>query len=344
MKLSRKTFVAFFVCCLIAAMSVMILGACSKQEPQLSGPSNSQLMDETMENAKKKAEEEKARKEHEAELMQPFYALILGCDGRDNTSEGEEAKEGEVKDAGRSDTMMLARVWPETGAITLVSIPRDTQVYYDGADMRLNSVYNKGGSEAVVSEVEKMAGIEIKYFFQTEFARFVQLIDALGGVDVTSPVYMWQKDAISGVWYEVPEGASHLDGKEALIFSRVRKVFGDNQDACRQMQDRQVVQSVLSTIPGMDANTLSTCIDAVYSYTDTNLPKEDMKFYANYFSSDFESLSFQSGTFPYSGALNEELDMWLVPYDEAKWKEMVAKIEEGGSPTDVVANPEVWFK
>ena len=330
---------------LLALSTLFVLGllfvpGCKQEVPQQNSDSEA-MLDAVLERAKNEAELEKARLAHEAELKEPFYVLLMGGDARENTAEGNTAEPG--YNPGRSDTMILTKVWPETGSITMVTIPRDTRATYEGSPIKINDILFRHGPEAAVETVESMAGVDIKYYYVTDFARFIQLIDTIGGVTVNSPGAMNFKDVMTGDRIYIEEGENNLDGAGALVFTRIRKAFAGNQDACRQIQDRQVVQRVLESVPGMSNTDLLNILEGINKNTDTNLPSEDLAFYANYFSKLEDGIYIQQGTFPYEGWLNEDIDMWAVPYDEGKWKEVIAKVEEGGNPADVVQNPEVLF-
>ena len=107
----------------------------------------------------------------------PFYMLLLGSDAR----EGDEAS--------RSDVMILLRVDPEKGQLTMVSIPRDTMVDLPGyGRSKINAAYAYGGASGAVEAVKKFAGVPISHYAEIHFQELEQLVDALGGVWVDVPV------------------------------------------------------------------------------------------------------------------------------------------------------------
>ena len=187
-----------------------------------------------------------------------------------------------------------------------------------------------------------MAGIDIKYTFTTDFARFVDAIDFFGGVDVVSPINMHYTGIVRSTDpYDLTEGENHLDGEGALGFARARKVYAGYQDACRQIQDRQIIQRIIEagTAGGEDVRDLYA--QATMQFTDNNMYEEDLRFYIDLFAENRGQLSFMSGPTPYEGWLMEEYELWMIPYDQAQWEELFTSVENGEDPTKIVPLPEV---
>ena len=337
-----KVTVRYFVISLVLAVLMVGISACTQEEkPQVSGTAVNSVASAVQD---KSAEQARQREEHEAELKQPFWALIMGGDTRANTTEGWPEEYG-TYELGYSDTMMLAKVWPEENRITLLTIPRDSQVWVDGESLKINDVLKWQGIDASVAKVESVAGIDIKYYFATDFARFVEAVDLIGGVDIVSPIDMHYtgivKDTTS---YDLVQGENHLDGEGALGFARARKVYATDLEACRQIQDRQIIQRIIEAGVASPKEMQSIYSAAVEKFVDTNMAIEDLNFYIDYFSQKDEGISFYSGTSPYDGYIMEDSQKWMIPYDEAVWQELIAKIEEGGDPCEVVPLPDVQPK
>ncbi|MBM6893272.1 LCP family protein, partial [Enorma massiliensis] len=100
----------------------------------------------------------------------PFYVLILGSDARESDS------------GSRSDVIMLARVDPGAGSVSLVSIPRDTMVTINGSTQKINAAYAHGGSAMAVRAVSEFAGVPISHFVSVHFEELEEIVDMLGGV------------------------------------------------------------------------------------------------------------------------------------------------------------------
>jgi len=159
--------------------------------------------------------------------------LLLGLDGGED--EGEEAVQ-------RTDTLMLARIYPDTGRAKLLSIPRDLlvrDVGPGGEEDRINSAYAYGGTEATVEAVESLAGLPVDHHVTADFEGFEKTVDALGGVEVeVEQDYLAHRG--------IPPGEQTLDGEEALLYARYRKTpEGDLGRIQRQQQILAALRSQL---------------------------------------------------------------------------------------------------
>lgn len=141
----------------------------------------------------------------------PFRTNILVL-GIDRTPEGT--------DLGRSDTMILLGAQPLTGQVNLLSIPRDLWVAIPGyGESRINSAHTWGegaqpglGPLLALQTVREDFDVNVSYYFRIRLEGFADVIDALGGIDIT----LEQETA------GYPAGAHHLDGTQALAFVRNR--------------------------------------------------------------------------------------------------------------------------
>lgn len=161
-----------------------------------------------------------------AKQTKPLSFLLLGVDQR-----GDEA--------GRSDTMIVVTVNPNTGESKMLSIPRDlkTEIIGVGSNDKINHAYAFGGPEMARESVEHLLDLRIDYFAEINLEGFTDLVDAVDGVTV--------KNDINFSYYEMkfPKGQVSLNGKEALAYARMR--YDDPRgDFGRQIRQRQVVQAV----------------------------------------------------------------------------------------------------
>ncbi|MEV2240711.1 LCP family protein [Micromonospora sp. NPDC049891] len=164
--------------------------------------------------------------------------LILGSDSRDPESTG----------GSRADTIILAHVPKDRSAAQLVSIPRDTWVAVPrskegrgGRDAKINAAYAWGGLPLMVQTVEQYTKVRINHVMLVDFAGFKEIIDALGGVDITSEKRF---TSIHPPFRTFEQGKQRLDGAAALDFSRQRKQFADG-DFTRIKHQQQVIKAIL---------------------------------------------------------------------------------------------------
>lgn len=165
----------------------------------------------------------------------PLTFLVVGSDSREGLT-AEQARSfhsgTEASSAGqRSDTMMLLHVAGDRKSATVVSLPRDSYVtipaYTDKAGDRhpahknkLNAAYALGGAPLLIETVTKETGVTIDHYIEVGFGGVVNMVDALGGVDVCVPAAV--DDRRSGL--ELPAGRSHVDGLMGLAYVRARYI------------------------------------------------------------------------------------------------------------------------
>lgn len=174
----------------------------------------------------------------------PFNVLISGSDTR-----------GGFDENGRSDVIMVATVNPKTGTVLLTSVPRDFYVTTacdagDGCqEGALDKITHTGihGTNTTKRTVEKLLGIEINYTFKVGFDTVTDLVDAIGGIDVTvAPGYAVDSFLMIPS-FSVHEGVNHLNGQQALAYSRERYAYteGDRQ---RTKNQQQVLMAIVDKI------------------------------------------------------------------------------------------------
>lgn len=187
---------------------------------------------------------------------EPFTVLLLGSDARaDDPDMGA-----------RTDTIILVRVDPLTNTICMMSIPRDTMVYVDGAGMqKINAAYYYGGPSGTIAAVKNLTGVDIDHYAEINFEGLVDLIDAIGGIDVHVDEYIDDPDA--GDIY-IPEGDQHLDGASALVFSRSR-AYADG-DYTRQKNQRKVIDAIIHKGLEAPATELTGLIQASTKFLTTD--------------------------------------------------------------------------
>lgn len=159
--------------------------------------------------------------------QEPFSILLMGVDARPG-------------DKGRSDTMILMTVNPETMSTKMVSIPRDTYTEMVGLDRKdkINHAFAFGGPKMAMDSVSKLFDIPVDYYVQINMDGFREMVDAVGGVDVVSPLDF----DLEG--YHFDKGPLHLTGEEALKYVRMRKE-DPRGDWGRQDRQRQVVEAIM---------------------------------------------------------------------------------------------------
>ena len=160
---------------------------------------------------------------------EPFVVYLSGVDNR-----------GELTEKARSDVNILAVVNPKTKRVALVNTPRDYYVDLAGTDSK-DKLTHAGlyGVETSMATLGNLYGVNVEHYIRINFAGFINIIDAIGGVDVYSDQAF---TSVGSPGYYDPttfaEGWNHLDGKSALAFARERHAFasGDIQRGINQMK------------------------------------------------------------------------------------------------------------
>lgn len=152
---------------------------------------------------------------------QPGTAVLLvGSDSREDLTPEERSKLGTGSTGGqRTDTIMLLYT-PPSGEPALISFPRDSFVSIPGnGDNKINAAYAFGGASLLVETVEQNTGIRIDGYLEIGFLGIVEMVDAVGGVEVCLDDPIVDKDS----HLDLPAGCQTLDGTTALGYVRMRK-------------------------------------------------------------------------------------------------------------------------
>jgi LCP family protein required for cell wall assembly len=179
--------------------------------------------------------------------------LVLGSDSRSGAN--RQLAGGATNGTARSDTAMVVHVNKAHTAATVVSLPRDTLVdrpacgtHSPATGVMFNTAFEIGGAGCAVRTVESMTGLDINHYLEIDFSGFARLIDALGGVDVTTTIPI--NDTLSGL--HLPAGTHRLGGDQALAFVRTRHGVGDGSDLGRIQLQQEMVKSVLKQVESVN--------------------------------------------------------------------------------------------
>ena len=164
------------------------------------------------------------------EAGEPVSILLLGVDTGDLGR----------TEQGRSDSMVVVTINPHTQKTTLLSIPRDTytEILGYGTSDKINHAYAFGGTAMSINTVQQMLDIPIDFYVMVNMAGIQEIVDAVGGITVESPLTFNQNG------YDFVQGTNQLDGEAALAFARMR--YEDPAgDTGRQGRQRLVIEAVI---------------------------------------------------------------------------------------------------
>ena len=200
---------------------------------------------------------DKAKKEEELKARLAKTAKPISETGVTNILLiGEDVRDPKETGRGNTDVMMIVSINEKNKTITLTSLLRDVWVYLDeyGVSNKLNAAYWHGGSKYLEKVVEQYYGIEIDRYVSVNFLSFIDIVEAVGGLDfdVKANEAEAMKDPLDevndilgrkrGSGY-VKAGKQHLDGYQALAYSRIRYNCGD--DYGRTKRQRAVIAQII---------------------------------------------------------------------------------------------------
>jgi LCP family protein required for cell wall assembly len=156
-----------------------------------------------------------------------------------------------------SDSIMLVRTDPDHHRIYYLSIPRDLYVPIPGVGSdRINTAFQAGGAPLSVRTVRQLTGLDVNHAVIVDFARFQKLIDTLGGIEIDVPAPIrsnrfdcplkTEADCASWPGWRFEKGTQHMDGRRALVYSRIRENQLDaaDNDVTRAERQQQVLQAI----------------------------------------------------------------------------------------------------
>jgi len=243
-------------------------------------------------------EEEKEEKEEELlgsskDISEPFTVLLLGVDSKAEGIANANSFNG--------DAMILVTFNPDTLTATMLSIPRDTYVpiscFSGKVENKITHAASRG-TKCVVNTIQDFTGIKIDYYVKINFAGIVDLVDALGGIDVEVP-YAFCEQNSKRKWGKntvyVEAGKQHLNGEQALALARNRKKNtkgmkvcgtkynqGTRNDFVRGQNQQLVVKGIVNEAKNLENITkVYDLLEAISNNMDTNMSKETLLSFYN---------------------------------------------------------------
>lgn len=210
----------------------------------------------------------------EIENLEPFSALVLGSSQN------------------MTDTIMVFKYNPKTQRAYLISIPRDTYTGYNKsiatASDKINSIYRGQFPEKTLEAVNRLTGLNLKYYVVVDTEALKALVDAIGGVYFDVPIDMKYTDKKQDLYIDLKAGYQLLDGNKAEQVVRFRHnqdgttysaEYGDN-DIGRMKTQRNFLKAVMKqTLTPSNIVNIGKFIDIAQTYVKTNIPIDVLKQY-----------------------------------------------------------------
>lgn len=219
--------------------------------------------------------------EFTGDVLDPEEIVLETVDGEYIYSEdvinillvGQDRRPGESR--ARSDSMILCSFNKLTKELTLTSFMRDMYVSIpDNGAHKLNASFAWGGFELLNETIQTNFGIRIDGNFSVDFDAFESVIDTIGGVDV----YMTATEANYIGWGKYSEGMNHLNGEDALRYSRIRNI--GNADFTRTARQQNVINAIVEKCKTLSLVELNNLMEAVLPLLSTNMEKSTILGYA----------------------------------------------------------------
>ena len=193
---------------------------------------------------------------------------------------GVDSREGDLDKNTRSDTIIIASINQDTGAVKLCSVYRDTFLNL-GNDTytKCNAAYAKGGPQQAINMLNMNLDMDITDFITIGFGGMTDVINELGGVTIDvdeseiSHLNNYQSTMAQELKMEykpvTKTGKQLLNGLQATAYCRIRYTKGD--DFMRAQRQREVMKAIMDVAQKADASTLSSIANKVFDETYTSL-------------------------------------------------------------------------
>ena len=178
-----------------------------------------------------------------------------------------------MQNRSRSDVMILCTINKEEKTLTMTSFMRDLYVKIpDYYNQRLNVAYAVGGFDVLYDTLEYNFGVSVDKGVAVNFESFPEVIEAVGGVDVE--LTSSEASHLNGKYgFSLSSGMNHLNGEEALQYSRIRKLDSDFNRTSRQ---RTVMTAVLEKAKTMSLGELYSLVNTLIPIVVTDMSNDEI--------------------------------------------------------------------
>ena len=257
---------------LLCALCLLLPCALSEETDELTNEELTQLLWEIYQTENEDAEFVVLPEDYEEPAVGKtgvFNLLLIGVDTDDSSLKG------------RSDTMLLASFNARTGEMRLISFLRDTYVKIPGkGHNRLNAAYAYGGAELLMETLETNFGVSVDGYLAVNYALMVELVDAIGGVEMTVTkdelpklngileYYNYQRGLPEKEGRLETEGTHVLTGLQTMSYARIRKL---DSDFIRVERQQKVILAIYEKICSMDMGKLTEIVLTYIGKVGTNV-------------------------------------------------------------------------
>lgn len=271
--------------------------------------------------------------------LEPIQVLLMGK----STDQGAEL----------TDTIIVGTYNPQTQAASLLSIPRDTFVGKNpttgsGTD-KINALYRKS-PEKTLEAVNKLTGLDVKYYMVIDNQALIELVDIIGGVEYEVPYVeggMVYDDKSQNLHINLQPGLQLIDGNKAEQLLRFRKnnkgktyskEYGGDDYGRMRTQREFIMATAKQTLQAKNILKIKDIIDLVYEYVETNLSISTIKDYVPY-AVNIDISTIQSAVIPGGSYGPPTYPLWFFIPNEKETEELMEQLygtgeEEPAEVTD----------
>jgi len=274
--------------------------------------------------------------------LEPIQVLLMGK----SIDQGAEL----------TDTIIVATYNPKTQNASLLSIPRDTFVGKNATkgtgNDKINAVYRRG-PEKTLEAINKLTGLDVKYYMVIDNQALIELVDIIGGVEFEVPYVeggMVYDDTSQDLHINLQPGLQRIDGNKAEQLLRFRKnnkgktyskEYGGDDYGRMRTQREFIMATAKQTIKAKNILKVKDIIDLVYEYVETNLSISTIKDYVPY-AVNIDISTIQSAVIPGGSYGPPKYPLWFFIPDEEETEALMEQLYGTGEEesTEVPDNEE----
>ncbi|WP_017756466.1 LCP family protein [Calidifontibacillus oryziterrae] len=247
-----------------------------------------------------------------------------------------------VSGSTRSDALILATFNEKEKSVKMVSIPRDSRVELVGRDRmdKITHAHAYGDIEMTVDTVEKLFNVPVDYYARLNFDAFIQIIDALDGIEIDVPFAIVEQDSHRKKnAIKIDEGLQTLTGEQALAYARTRKYDGDLERGHRQQEILKAVINKLLSFKSVSK--YSDVMKSIGENLTTNMSFDEMLAFHDY-AYEGSNIDIEMLTLNGKAARIDELYYYIL--DEENLEEAKTKLRQHLTLEEPIENNATNFK
>ncbi|MCM3691757.1 LCP family protein [Neobacillus niacini] len=268
------------------------------------------------------------REEKVDPIMDNVSLLLIGVDDSETRKFGTGT---------RSDALMVVTFNKDDNSVKLLSIPRDSYVKIPGKKnkTRINAAHAIGGTDLAIETVQEVLDIPIDYYVKMNFDAFIDVVDAIDGVEVEVPYLITEQDSKDlADAITLKPGLQTLNGEETLALARTRH---QDSDIYRGLRQQEILKAIIKKGTSINSLTkLSGIISAVGSNMETNLTFNNMKSFVNYVIND-KNLNFETLALEGSDSTINEAYYYQLDEQSLENVKLMLQTHLNGNTTDLTA-------